>query len=121
VNSHNTNALSWASLFRGELGATYNEGMKQKAEPLELPLRLRRTIEREARTQKVSAAALVEAAVREYVARLQAEDEAEQERLRAQVMSLVGSVASEDPTASSRVSEIVAERLEKKYGRRRND
>jgi hypothetical protein len=95
---------------------------KQASTGWDISDKLKRTIEREARALKLPAATLVESAVREYIARRHAEDEAEQERLRALIEPFIGCVSSDPGAPSETVSETVRRRLDERYPlRKRTD
>jgi hypothetical protein len=77
-------------------------------------------LEREARRQKTSVAAVLDEAAQEYIkkrSRAVWEDDTEQKRMHAAVAKLVGTIQGTDPNRSTNVSKLVRESLRKRYGR----
>jgi hypothetical protein len=81
---------------------------------------LKDDLEEAARREQVSVSRLLERIAREWLqarAAAAADDEAEQERLRAIAMRHVGTIHGGDPDRASEVSKRVQELLARKYGR----
>jgi hypothetical protein len=80
---------------------------------------LKQDLEREARRRKASVSSILDAAAREWLKKSRANisDDEEQKRLHAAVAPCIGSISGGDPYRSERVSEIVRERLKRRYGR----
>ena len=78
---------------------------------------LRRRLEEAVRAEKTSVARLLNHAVREWLAKREAEDEAEQQRLRAEAAKWIGSINSGDRYDSERVKERVRAKLIAKHER----
>jgi hypothetical protein len=77
------------------------------------------SLERAARRRKLKIANVLDMAVDDWLAKQADEiaDDEEQKRLHRNAERYIGVFSSGDPTRSSRVREIVRERLAKKYGR----
>lgn len=80
---------------------------------------LKQDLEREAQRRKASVSSILDAAARDWLkkSRESVADDEEQKRLHAAVEPLIGSISGADPYRSERVSEIVRERLRRRYGR----
>lgn len=84
---------------------------------------LKGDLESAAREKGLSVAGLLDQISRAWLAELSrgADEEAEQERIRAQVLPLIGSVTGEDPERSSEVSQRVRAILLEKHAASRPD
>ncbi|MGA7520969.1 MAG: hypothetical protein WBW84_00715 [Acidobacteriaceae bacterium] len=80
---------------------------------------LKQELEREARRRKASVSSILDLAAREWLkkSRSSLNDDEEQMRLHAAVAPCIGSISGGDPYRSEKVSEIVRERLKRRYGR----
>jgi hypothetical protein len=81
---------------------------------------LKEDLEEAARREGVSVARLLERIARDWLkarASPAADDEAEQERLRAIAMQFVGTIRGGDPDRAAEVSKRVHESLARQYGR----
>jgi hypothetical protein len=76
-------------------------------------------LEREARRQKISVSAVLDAAAREWLQKSGTANEggAEQRRLQKAASKWVGTLASGNPERSVTASEAVRDRLRRRYGR----
>jgi hypothetical protein len=93
--------------------------MKNEVYSWRLSTDLKSALEEAARREHVSVSRLLERIAREWL-RTQAwvaEDEAEQERIRAAAAPYIGSISGGDPELSEKVRERVIEQLAKKYPR----
>lgn len=79
---------------------------------------LKSDLERAARRRKVRVSAVLDIAVREWLAKNAADiaDDEEQKRLQAAVEPFIGAIAGRNPKRSEMVREIVRKRLARKYG-----
>lgn len=93
--------------------------MKTEVYSWRVSTELKSELEREARRQKLSVSALLDRAARELLkaARATADDEAEQRRLHRAAEKCFGTIALDDPYLSTKVGQVVRERLRAKYGR----
>jgi hypothetical protein len=83
-----------------------------------VPPLLKASLEDAARRERSSVAKLLERIVGDHLRESRAKsDDEEQERIRARVRRLVGAISGNDPTRSSRVSELVRARLMRKHAR----
>ena len=81
---------------------------------------LKNDLEQAARREGVSLARLLERIARDWLkaqGSAAADDEAEQERIRARAMRFVGSIEGGDPVRAAKASERVREILARKHGR----
>ena len=79
---------------------------------------LKARLEDAARRERTTVSRLLEKIVQDHLRnRDVAWDDEEQARIRARAMRFVGSIAGNDPTRSSRVSELVRARLLRKHAR----
>jgi hypothetical protein len=81
-------------------------------------------LEREARREGTSLAALLEEITGSWLEeqrRSRNGDEAEQAAIRKRAAAAIGSIAGGDPSRSSQASKLVKKILEERYGRRRVD
>lgn len=94
--------------------------MKTEVYSLRISRAVRADLERVARRRKVKVSNVIHDAISEWLAKNGREiaDDEEQKRLHANVERYIGAFASGDSTGSTRVREIVRQRLAKKYGRR---
>lgn len=78
---------------------------------------LKTRLEREARRRNAPVSALLDRAVEDLLAASgsDAEDDEEQQRLRRAFVKCVGAFAGTDPDRSTKVRQIVQQRLRKKY------
>jgi hypothetical protein len=93
--------------------------MKTEVYSWRLSRELKTELERAARSRKVRVSAILDSAVREWLAK-NAQDIAgdeEQKRLHAAVEPLLGAFAGRNPRRSEMVREIVRKSLARKYGR----
>jgi hypothetical protein len=97
--------------------------MKSEVYSWRLSPDLKADLEDAARREHVSVARLLERITREWLkARVPAaDDDAEQERLRAIAMRYIGTLRSGDPDLSEKVSEGVRERLLRAHARSQSD
>jgi hypothetical protein len=98
--------------------------MKTEVYSWRLPGDLKVALEDAAREERLSVARLLERIAREWLktrASAAADDEAEQERLKAVAMRYVGTLRSGDPDLSEKVSERMRERLLRAHARSRAD
>ena len=98
--------------------------MKSEVYSWRLSRDLKCELEEAACREGVSIAQLLERIVREWLktrAAAAADDEAEQERLRAVAMRYIGTLRSGDPDLSEKVSERVREGLLRAHARSRSD
>jgi hypothetical protein len=98
--------------------------MKSEVYSWRLSRDLKDDLEEAARRERVSVARLLERIAREWLkarAAAAADDEAEQERLRAIAMRFAGTLRSGDPDLSEKVSERVRERLLRAHARSQSD
>jgi hypothetical protein len=94
--------------------------MKTEVYSWRLARDLKDDLEEAARRERVSVSRLLERIAREWLkarAPAAADDEAEQERLKAVAMQFVGTIRGGDPNLSAEVSKRVRELLARKYGR----
>jgi hypothetical protein len=93
--------------------------MKSEVYSWRLSPELKADLEHAAREERVSVSRLLERIAREWLkARPSAaEDEAEQDRIRASAMRFVGTLRSGDPDRSAMASQRVREQLTRKHGR----
>jgi len=89
--------------------------MKTEVYSWRLSRGLKSDLERAARARKVRVSALLDMAVRDWLAKIAGDEE--QKRLHAAVEPLIGSIAGGNPRRSEMVREIVRKRLARKYGR----
>jgi type VI protein secretion system component VasK len=101
----------------------------QKTETVDLPAprSLKEELEEAARSRHTSVADLLEQIVREWLERARGkgkdtseteeDDEERQQRLRAELMKLAGSIEGDDPHRAENARYLVQERLARKYGR----
>jgi hypothetical protein len=79
---------------------------------------LKASLEDAARRERSSVARLLEKIVEDHLRqRREASDDEEQARLHARARRFLGAIAGDDPTRSSRVSELVRARLMRKHAR----
>jgi hypothetical protein len=80
---------------------------------------LKQDLEREARRRKASVSSILDAAARAWLTKSRADldDDEEQKRLHAAVAPCIGSISGRDPYRSESVSEVVRQRLKRRYGR----
>ncbi|HWB87482.1 MAG TPA: hypothetical protein VG675_25290 [Bryobacteraceae bacterium] len=76
-------------------------------------------LEREARRRKISMAAALDLAAREWLGKSGAADEEEKEqvRLRRSASKLLGALAGGDPRRSEKASQTIRQRPQRRYGR----
>jgi hypothetical protein len=93
--------------------------MKNEVYSWRLSTDLKSALEEAARREQVSVSGLLERIAREWLKTQPwvAEDEAEQERIRAAAAPYIGSISGDDPELSEKVRERVIEQLAKKYPR----
>ena len=97
--------------------------MKGEVYSWRLSRELKDDLEAEAHKEGVSLSRLLERIARDWLQQRSgaADDEAEQERIRARAMRFVGALRSGDPDLSEKVSERVRERLLRAHARSRSD
>ena len=81
---------------------------------------LKSDLEREARRQNVPVSAILDQAARQWLKNALAsgaEEQEEQRRLHREAEKCFGTIALGDPNLSTKVSQVVRERLRAKYGR----
>ena len=93
--------------------------MKSEVYSWRLSPELKADLEHAARAERVSVSRLLERIAREWLKARPgaAEDEAEQERIRASAMRFIGKLRGGDPDLSERASERVREILEERYAK----
>jgi predicted DNA-binding ribbon-helix-helix protein len=93
--------------------------MKSEVYSWRLEPELKMRLEEAARREHVSVAQLLERITREWLKARPgaAEDEAEQERIRASAMRFIGKLRGDDPDRSAMVSQRVREQLARKRAR----
>jgi hypothetical protein len=93
--------------------------MKTEVYSWRVSTELKSELEREARRQKVPVSAILDQAARQWLkqARDSADDEKEQRRLHRSAEKFFGTLSLGDPHLSTKVSQVVRERLRAKYGR----
>jgi len=94
--------------------------MKGEVYSWRLSRALKDDLEGEARKEGVSLSRLLERIARDWLqarSSAAADDEAEQERIRARAMRFVGSIQGADPQRAAKARERVREILARKYGR----
>jgi hypothetical protein len=82
---------------------------------------LKRRLEAAARAEKTSVARLLDRIALEWLAKREADDEAEQRRIRAEAAKWIGSINSGDPYGSEQVRERVRAKLMAKHERLQRD
>ena len=97
--------------------------MKGEVYSWRLSRELKDDLEAEARKEGVSLSRLLDRIARDWLQQRSgaADDEAEQERIRARAVRFVGALRSGDPDLSEKVSERVRERLLRAHARSRSD
>jgi hypothetical protein len=95
--------------------------MKSEVYSWRLSPDLKDDLEAAARRERVSVSRLLERIARDWLQAHAADDEAEQERIRARAMRYVGALRSGDPDLSEKVSERVRERLLRAHARTQSD
>ncbi len=93
--------------------------MKTEVYSWRLSRELKSDLERAARIRKVRVSALLDTAMREWLAKnaVDIADDEEQKRLHAAAEPFIGAIAGSNPRRSDMVCEIVRKRLARKYGR----
>ena len=94
--------------------------MRSEVYSWRLSRELKEDLEHAARREGVSLSRLLERIARDWLqsrAAAAADDEAEQERIRARAMRFVGSIQGGDPDRAAKARERVREVLARKYGR----
>jgi predicted transcriptional regulator len=97
--------------------------MKREVYSWRVSADLKTRLETEARRQKRSVAAVLDEAAREWLKNRgsqTASDEAEQARLHAEAEKYIGIIKGGNPRRSELASQLVRERLLRKYGRKRS-
>jgi hypothetical protein len=97
--------------------------MKTEVYSWRLSRGLKSDLERAARTRKLRVSALLDMAVREWLAKnaVDIADDEEQKRLHAAMKPFIGAISGRNPRRSEMVRDLVRKRLARKYGRRRTD
>ncbi|HTW64707.1 MAG TPA: ribbon-helix-helix protein, CopG family [Bryobacteraceae bacterium] len=93
--------------------------MKTEVYSWRVSAELKTGLEREARRRKTSLSAVLEAAAQEWLKKNGADrdDEREQKRLHEAASKFVGAISSGEFHPSTKVREVVRERLRRRYGR----
>lgn len=93
--------------------------MRSEVYSWRLSRELKEDLEHAARREGVSLSRLLERIARDWLQQRSgaADDEAEQERIRARAMRFVGSIQGGDPDRAAKARERVREVLARKYGR----
>lgn len=80
---------------------------------------IKTSLEREARLRKVSLAAVLDLAAKEWLQKSEPaeDDDEEQHRLRQAALKCVGSLAGGDPKRAENAGTAVRQRLRRRYGR----
>jgi hypothetical protein len=92
--------------------------MKTEVYSWRVSTELKMKLEHEARRRNISVSALLDLAARDLLEKRDiVDDEEAQRRIHAAVLACAGTLESDGPFASAKVSETVKQRLRRKYGR----